>query len=121
MTMRGELTANEMLIVETIASGRSDKETAYHLSKAYQTLKNTKNKIFDKLDIPHNTAALVAWYYCKTNNIDLPDFMRKTTASILLLGLFLSATTSLNETYARRVRRGRRDETEVVVMVTIAA
>lgn len=119
--MRGELTANEMLIVETIASGRSDKETAYHLSKAYQTLKNTKNKIFDKLDIPHNTSALVAWYYCQKSGIDLPDFIRKTTASIILLGMFLTATTSLSETYARRARRGRRNETEVVARVAIAA
>lgn len=85
------LTANEYRMIETIATGRSDKEAAYYLNKAYSTFKNTKNKIFDKLGIPHNTSALVAWYYCIKSGEQLPEFIRTWDAKGIMAGIILLA------------------------------
>lgn len=109
------LTANEYRMIETIATGRSDKEAAYYLNKAYSTFKNTKNKIFDKLGIPHNTSALVAWYYCIKNEVQLPEFIRTWDAKGIMAGIILLAfipneMICQSETY-REVRRGREIET----------
>ena len=82
------LTANEYRMIETIATGRSDKEAACYLNKAYSTFKNTKNKIFDKLGIPHNTSALVAWYYCIKNGAQLPELSAHGMQKELWLELF---------------------------------
>ncbi len=102
-------------MIETIATGRSDKEAAYYLNKAYSTFKNTKNKIFDKLGIPHNTSALVAWYYCIKNEVQLPEFIRTWDAKGIMAGIILLAFIPnemiyQSETY-REVRRGREIET----------
>ena len=103
--MSSKLTPQEWRVVAAFATGRVTKEVSKHLCKSSSTVINQLQSIYKKLNIPHNIGALVVWYMCKKNNLELPEFIRKAGA-IILLAIFFSTLQTEND-IARRARRGR--------------
>ncbi len=108
----GSLSPQEWRVSEAFASGRTTKEVADHLCKSTSTVVSQLQSIYEKKSIPHNLNALVIWYMCQLHEIELPEFMRKAGAT-LLLALFLSTLQTDNDITRRSRRvRGRRTRTE---------
>ena len=112
------LTPQEWRVVKAVSSGRQTKEIADYLCKSSRTVINQIQSIYEKLGIPHNLSSLAIWDICKENNLELPDFIRKTMMSLLLLA-HLSSLNNVehNENNpSRRLRRFRRPTKEYTII-----
>lgn len=110
--MSNVLTHRQIELVDMVATGRTIKEVADVLKISPQTVFNTLSKIYDKLSIPHNLSSLAIWRVCTRHSIELPEFIRKAGAFILL-ALFTLTLTSIDNEYVRSMRcrtRARRTE-----------
>jgi DNA-binding CsgD family transcriptional regulator len=109
--MNSNLTIKQIEIVDAVATGRTIKEVADYLGKAPQTVFNMLSVIYDRLRIPHNLSALAVWRICTTNNIELPEFIRRCGAAALLV-LFLTTIGHHGDVW-RKGTRARENEMEV--------
>ncbi len=112
--MNSNLTVKQIEIVDAVATGRTIKEVADYLGKAPQTVFNMLSVIYDRLRIPHNLSALAVWRICTTNNIELPEFIRRCGAAALLV-LFLTTIGHHGDVW-RRGLRARESEIEAIFM-----
>lgn len=104
-----KLGARECEVLECIAWGASQKETASLLGIALRTVDNTVRKI--KLKIGRQKASeLSAWWFCTHFNIsfDLSPMARKNLAcDMLAFFVFAGIGFKSDPIYVRRTRRAR--------------
>lgn len=113
------LSNREYEICEYVVTGWTDKEIANELFRAEKTIKNTKQNIYQKLEVK-NVGELATWYYVTKYHIPL-DLLPKTvrSLSIILLMIILpsqfaqatdmrSARSSRTTRVSRARRSGRR-------------
>lgn len=108
------LTKRESQVVRLYAEGYIGKEIADILQTSYYTVVNHTQNVYEKLGIRRSTNALVAWWFCINFDISLSGETARKTIATLLLGLFMATMTSFDDTYIRRVRRGRVEENEMI-------
>jgi DNA-binding CsgD family transcriptional regulator len=112
-----ELTKAEKKVAMCYASGLIGKEVADKLGISYSTQSTHIQHIYEKANIPHNEASLVAWFFRTYFKISTDDLFRQLGAMIFL-ALFLTTFIEPRSNYARssraRIERpsrrgGRRD------------
>lgn len=118
LTLRTDrvITAAETRVAIAYTLGDIGKEVAHRLGIAYGTVVRHTQNIYYKTGIRHSTNALVAWFLAENYSIDIRELRRRFGTGALLL-LFTAFTFGHpdNDFAARRVRRGRRNEIEMVV------
>lgn len=104
-----KLGAREREVLECIAWGASQKETANYLGIALRTVDNTVRKIKLKVGV-QKAAELSAYWFCTHFNIsfDLSPVTRMRLASgMIVLFLFTGISLKTDSIYVRRNRRAR--------------
>lgn len=104
-----KLGARECEILECIAWGASQKETANYLGIALRTVDNTVRKIKLKVGL-QKAAELSAYWFCTHFNIsfDLSPVARMRLATgMVVLFLFTGISFKTDSVYVRRNRRAR--------------
>ena len=112
MNVDAKLTAEENRVVQFVAWGCPYKIIADRLCKSVHRVTNQIRSACEKIGI--TPGELPAWWFCTRFGIsfDLSPIRRKAGA-IMLLILFCSQIGNC-DSIARRVRRGRRNETEYI-------
>lgn len=104
-----KLGARECEVLECIAWGASQKETANYLGIALRTVDNTIRKIKLKVGV-QKAAELSAYWFCTHFNIsfDLSPVARmRLAAGMIVLFLFTGINFKTDSIYVRRNRRAR--------------
>lgn len=111
------LSKSEMEIAERIALGESKKEVAYHTHRSVYTVETTVKNIYEKLGF-NKLSDLVLWYCGTKFNISFQISERKRqilTLSMLLLLVIDFALVDDDFIRARRSRRSKKNETELII------
>ena len=111
------LSKSEMEIAERIALGESKKEVAYHTHRSVYTVETTVKNIYEKLGF-NKLSDLVLWYCGVKFNITFQITERKRqilTLSMLLLLVIDFALVDDDFIRARRSRRSKKNETELII------
>ena len=112
-----QLSKSEMEIAERIALGESKKEVAYRTHRSVYTVETTVKNIYEKLGF-NKLSDLVLWYCGLKFNISIQISERKRqilALSMLFLVIFDLAFVDDSFIRARRARRSKRNETELVI------
>lgn len=115
--MNATLTRSELEIVERIALGESKKEVAWRTHRSVYTVETTVKNAYEKLGFS-KISELTMWYIGQKFNLstEISELRKKVFAGILLiLVIFDLAFVDDDFIRARRARRSRKQETEIVI------
>lgn len=108
------LTSNQISIADAVATGRTIKEVADYLNKTPRTVFNTLSKIYEQLSIPHNVSALAVWRVCTLHSIEIPEFIRKSGAVMMMIVFSYTLFQAEHQERTRRFSRRCRYDCEIV-------
>lgn len=110
------ITPAETRVAIAYTLGDIGKEVAQRLGIAYGTVVRHTQNIYERVGIRHSTNALVAWFLSMNYGIDLGELARRVGSGALLVLFSLFTFGNPNDDMvARRCRRGRRNEIEILI------
>jgi DNA-binding NarL/FixJ family response regulator len=72
--IRSSITPCELEVLWYLARGKSDKQVAFELDKAYRTVKNQVGSLLQKLCVENRTAAVIRAHRLKIIDLDSDHF-----------------------------------------------
>lgn len=104
----------EWKVAELVGQGMSVEAIAKTRNRSSYTIVRQIQSCYDKLNIPRQLNALAVWYVCMVNKIDIPDYIKKGVAILLVVAAINTHATNP----LRRPRMiARRTRTEFITEI----
>lgn len=111
----GVITKAETRVAIAYALGDIGKEVGKRLGIAHGTVVRHTQNIYEKAGIRHSTNALVAWFLTENYGLNLSELGRRVgSGALMILFCLYTFGDADNDFSARRARRARRNEIEMI-------